>query len=107
MGKTIYISEAQYRKLQEIIKEDESALDIAINPEEGEDTGDAISKAKDNIEQVAGSSVAANANFTVKGNALEGKRYTKKQIEESRLQKIKSEGKVFSKSEFTNYLMRK
>ena len=106
MSKTVYISESQYKKLKKFISEGENnTLNITVNPEQGQSTEDAIETTKDNIEQVAGSQVADNTNFTIKGNALEGKKFSKKQIEESRINKIVKEGKVFSKKDFTKYIL--
>lgn len=106
MSKTVYISESQYEKLKKFIsEEDNNALDITITPEQGETTEDAIKNTKNNIEQVAGSDVANNANFTIKGHAMEGKKYSKKQIEESRIKKTLKEGKVFTKKDFTKYIL--
>lgn len=106
MGKTVYITEAQFKKLKKYIQE-ENALDITINPEQGQTTEDAIEAAKDNIESVAGSQVADNANFTLKGSAFEGKSFSKKNIEKGRIQKIVKEGKTFSKNEFSKYILGK
>ena len=106
MSKTVYISESQYKKLKKYISEGEdNTLNITVSPEQGQTTEDAIENTKDNIEQVAGSQVADNTNFTIKGSALEGKKFSKKQIEESRLNKIMKEGKVFSKKDFTKYIL--
>ena len=105
MAKTIYITEAQLNTLKKYIQEEENSLEITVNPDEGETVDDAIANSKENIEQVAGSQVAADAKFTLKGNAFEGKAYTKKEIEKSRLHKILKEGKTFSKKEFTKLML--
>lgn len=105
MGKTVYITEAQFDKLKKYIQESENALDITVSPEEGQSAEDAIETTKNNIEQVAGSQVADNANFTLKGSAFEGKTFSKKDIEKSRLHKILKEGKTFSKKEFTKLML--
>lgn len=105
MGKTVYITEAQFDKLKKYIQESENALDITVSPEEGQSAEDAIETTKNNIEQVAGSQVADSANFTLKGSAFEGKSFSKKDIEKSRLHKILKEGKTFSKKEFTKLML--
>lgn len=105
MAKTIYITEAQLNTLKKYIQEGENSLEITITPDEGETVDDAIANSKENIEQVAGSQVAADTKFTLKGNAFEGKAYTKKEIEKSRLHKTLKEGKKYTKKEFTELML--
>lgn len=107
MAKTIYITEAQLNTLKKYIQEEENSLEITVTPDEGETVDDAIANSKENIEQVAGSQVAADAKFTLKGNAFEGKSYTKKEIEKSRLHKTLKEGKKYTKEEFTKHILNK
>lgn len=105
MAKKIFISEEQYQKLQNYIKEDgEKTLEIPVDVDNG-NVEDAINNAKENITNVLGQSVANKTNFTLKGSALEGKKFSKKTIEESRINRIKTEGKVYSKREFIKTLL--
>jgi hypothetical protein len=67
---------------------------------------DKLSAAKDNVSQSAGEEVANNTNFTIAGTKVEGKKYTKKQIDEARLHKLINSGKKYSKSDFTKTILK-
>ena len=106
MAKKVIISETQYIKLQEIIKEENQELEIPVVANQGEDVGDALDKAKQNVENALGQGAADKANFTLKGDAVEGRAFSKKAIEESRINKIKNNGTVYRKSEFSKKVLR-
>lgn len=106
MAKKVYITEDQYIKLQEIIKEESQELEIPVVADKGQDVGDAINNAKENITNALGQSVADKANFTLKGDAVEGRSFSKKTIEESRISKIKNNGVIYSKSEFSKKVLK-
>lgn len=104
MAKKIYISEKQYKKLQEIIKEEEQGLEIPVDTT-NTNVEDALAKAKENVTSALGQTIANKTNFTLKGDAVESKTFLKKTIEESRVNRIIKEGHTFSKKDFTKLML--
>jgi tyrosyl-tRNA synthetase len=107
MAKTVYLTKEQYETLEKnFISEGGNNLTMPVEIEQGDNIMDKLSAAKDNISQSAGTEVANNTNFTISGSKVEGKRYSKKQIDEARLHKIMSTGKKYSKADFTKEILR-
>lgn len=107
MAKTVYLTKEQYETLKKnFISEGENNLTMPVEIEQGDNIMDKLSAAKDNISQSAGEEVANNTNFTISGTKVEGKRYSKKQIDEARLHKIMNTGKKYSKADFTKEILR-
>jgi hypothetical protein len=106
MAKKVYITEKQYIKLQEIIKEENKELEIPVVADQGQDVGDAINNAKENLTNALGQGVADNANFTLKGSTVERRSFSKKTVEESRINRIKTNGTIYSKSEFSKKILK-
>lgn len=107
MAKTVYLTKEQYETLKKnFISEGENNLTMPVDIEQGDNIMDKLSAAKDNVSQSAGEEVANNTNFTIQGTKVEGKRYSKKQIDEARLHKIMNTGKKYSKVEFAKEILR-
>lgn len=106
MGKTIYLTQEQFNNLKRVMTEGEGKLSMPVEIEPGDNIMDKLSAAKDNISNSAGEDVANNTNFTISGTKVEGKKYTKKQLEEARLNKIMNDSPKYSKKEFLKKIYR-
>lgn len=106
MGKTIYLTQEQFNNLKRVMTEGEGKLSMPVEIEPGDNIMDKLSAAKDNISNSAGEDVANNTNFTISGTKVEGKKYTKKQLEEARLNKIMNDNPKYSKKEFLKKIYR-
>ena len=100
MGKTVYLTQEQVDKLRKIVTEEEK-LNMPVDIEPGDNVLDKISDKKAEITNVAGSQVADNTNFTIAGMEVEGKRYSKKQIEEAKVRTIIGNNPKYSKKDFS------
>lgn len=105
MGKTVYLTQEQVNKLRKVVTE-ENKLNMPIDINPGENVLDKISDKKDEIENVAGSQVANNTNFTIAGAKVESKKYSKKQIEEAKIKTIIGKNPKYSKEEFSKRILK-
>ena len=118
MAKTIYITESQLELIEDYLKED-----VAGQPQKAEiplqvNGNTTLQKAvQDKNKELKQAGVQLNKlEYTVQpsvanGNNTQnmvnaGKTYSKKQIEEMRIQKIMQEGTVYSKEDFTKKILK-
>lgn len=106
MAKKVYLTQEQINKLKQNIVEEQQPLTMPLDVHAGENILDVANRTKENLEQATNSQVADNANFTIKGLDLNCKTYKKKQIEESRVQKLLKNGKKYTKSDFTKTILK-
>lgn len=114
MSKKVYISERQLQIIENHIKEDVQTagpVEIPLLKTPGETTVNAFkNKAKEL--QKAGAN-PKNFEFTVPVTAVttgvinSGKVYTKKEIQEAKIQKYVGNGTVYTKKDFTNTILNK
>lgn len=106
MAKKVYLTQEQINKLKQNIVEEQQPLTMPLDVKPGENVVDVANKAKENLEQATNTQVANDANFTIKGLDLNGKVYKKKQIEESRVQKLIKNGKKYTKFDFAKTILK-
>ena len=106
MGKTVYLTQEQVDKLRKKLDEENQGLEMPVQIEPGDNIIDKVSAAKDNVRNAGGEELANKTEYTIAGSQLNCKKYTKKQVVESRLNALKRNNPTYSKAEFTKTILK-
>lgn len=106
MGKTVYLTQEQVDKLRKRINEEGEGMEMPVQIEPGDNAIEKLSAAKDNVRNAGGEELANKTEFTITGSQLNCKKYTKKQVVESRIKTLKKNNPSYTKAEFTKNILR-
>ena len=106
MAKKIYLTQEQVDNLRKYMVEGNEPMEYPVDIEPGENPVTKLDAAKNDVTQATSPQVANDTKFVLKGEQLEGKRFSKKQIEEAKIQTLHNSGKKYTKSEFSKTILR-
>jgi hypothetical protein len=106
MGKTVYLTQEQVDKLRKNLDEEAQGLEMPVQIEPGDNIIDKVAAAKDNVRKAGGEELANKTEYTITGSQLNCKKYTKKQVVESRLNTIRRNNPSYTKSDFIKTILK-
>ena len=106
MGKTVYLTQEQVDKLRKNLDEENDSLEMPVQIEPGDNIMDKVATAKNNVRNAGGEELANKTEYTITGDQLNCKKYTKKQVLESRLNAIRRNNPSYTKSDFIKTILK-
>jgi hypothetical protein len=106
MGKTVYLTQEQVDKLRKKLDEEAQGLEMPVQIEPGDNIIDKVAAAKDNVRNAGGEELANKTEYTITGNQLNCKKYTKKQVVESRINTLKKNNPTYTKTDFIKKVLK-